>query len=244
MDRKQGKLYIVATPIGNLGDTTRRAAEVLAQVDLVAAEDTRHTRILLSHLGLVRPMVSYRSQNWRAQGESLLRMLAEGKEVALVTDAGTPCISDPGYLLVRRAAAAGIEIVAVPGASSLTAALSVAGFPAERFVFDGFLPQKKGRRKRLGLLAAEPRTVALFESPHRIASLLEALASLCPGRAVVVTRELTKLHEEIVRGTVTEVHAKLAGIKPRGEYVVVLGPLEKERAQDTGPARPMEMEDE
>jgi 16S rRNA (cytidine1402-2'-O)-methyltransferase len=242
MERKQGKLYVVATPIGNLGDTTQRAAEVLAKVDLVAAEDTRRTRILLAHLGLARPMVSYRSRNWRAQGESLLKLLAQGKEVALVTDAGTPCISDPGFILVRQAAAAGIEVVAVPGVSSLTAALSVSGFPAERFVFEGFLPQKKGRQKRLRELAAEPRTVVLFESPHRIRATLDALAGLCPGRPIVITRELTKLYEEIIRGTIIEVQARLSGVKPRGEYVIVLGPLEKGLREDADAAHPREDE--
>ncbi len=229
---------VVATPIGNLGDLSPRAAEALRGADLVAAEDTRRTRILLAHLGAGKPLLSYRSHNQARQIPGLLRLIAEGKNLALVTDAGVPGISDPGFLLVREAAAAGLMVEAIPGPSALTMALSLSGFPAERFIFDGFLPQKKGRQRRLGELAAEPRTVVLFESPHRILATLEAFASLCPQRALVVARELTKLYEEVTRGTAVEVAGKLRDVTPRGEYTLVLGPLGRTGAGSPGAGVP------
>lgn len=216
---------MVGTPIGNLGDVTLRAAEALRDADMVAAEDTRRTRVLLAHLGISRPMVSYRAHNEIREAPRLVRLMLEGRTLALVTDAGMPGISDPGSVIAREAAAAGIRVEAVPGVSALTAALSVSGFPTDRFVFEGFLPQKKGRRRRrLEELCADERTVALFESPHRIVSTLEMLADICPRRTLAVCRELTKLHEEVERGTAAELYERLRQKAPRGEYTLVLGP--------------------
>jgi 16S rRNA (cytidine1402-2'-O)-methyltransferase len=233
-----GRLLVVATPIGNLADITPRAAEALRDADIIAAEDTRRTRRLLAHLALGKRLISYRAHNQSRQAAGLIKLMREGKTLALVTDAGTPAISDPGFLLVREAAAAGIAVGAIPGPCALVTALSVSGFPSDRFVFEGFLPQKKGRRGRIEELAAEHRTVALYESPHRILSLLETLAELCPERQVVVARELTKLFEELIRGTCAEVNERLRGIPPRGEYTVILGPRPSRRNSDGGEDEP------
>ena len=189
----------------------------------MAAEDTRRTRKLLSHLGISKPLTSYRSQNRQRQAERLVGEILKGRRVALVTDAGMPGISDPGFLLVRKAVESGIPVTAVPGVSSLTTALSISGFPADRFVFEGFLPLKKGaRRRRLDALADEEKTVVLFESPHRIASTMEMLAEICPDREVVLAREMTKMYEETIRGSVSEVAVKVAEKATRGEYTLVL----------------------
>lgn len=227
-NRAYGKLLVVGTPIGNLKDITGRAVEALRESGLIAAEDTRRTRKLLSHLGISRPMVSYRAQNHARQTPRLIQMMQEGKTLALVTDAGMPGISDPGFFLVREAAAAGITVIPIPGVSALTTALSISGFPSDRFVFEGFLPQKAGRRKRrLEELAADTRTVAIFESPHRIISTTAMLAMICPAREVTVVRELTKVHEEIIRGCAAEVAEKIENAAPRGEYTLIIGPRGK-----------------
>jgi 16S rRNA (cytidine1402-2'-O)-methyltransferase len=204
-----GRLEVVATPIGNLGDLTPRAREVLLSADLIAAEDTRRTSTLLSAIGISGKLISLHEHNETSRIESLVAELLAGKVVALVSDAGTPLLSDPGYALVRAAAAAGIEVRAIPGASALTAALSIAGLPTDRFVFEGFLPARAGERRAvLARLAAEQRTVVLFEAPHRIAAALADLSQLFgPERRAVVARELTKLHEAVYRGSLAELAA-------------------------------------
>ena len=214
---------VVGTPIGNLSDITYRAVETLKEADLVAAEDTRRTRKLLSHLGINPPMVSYRSHNRQRQAERLLAMLKEGKRIALVTDAGMPGISDPGFILVRLAREAGFPVRSIPGVSSLTAALSISGFPADRFIFEGFLSHKKGpRKRRLQELSMEARTVIIFESPHRIASTVDMLAEICPERPMVLAREMTKIFEEIIQGTPRELAERLEKDAPRGEYTLIM----------------------
>jgi 16S rRNA (cytidine1402-2'-O)-methyltransferase len=216
-------LYVVATPIGNLEDITARALRVLKEVDVVACEDTRRTRALLSHFDIHTPTVSYYEHNKLTRGPQLLRQLAEGRSIALVSDAGTPGISDPGVLLVREARAAGVTVVPIPGPSAVVAALSAAGVPADRFVFDGFLPVKPGRRlNRLKALRALETTTVVYESPHRILAALEAIAEVFGDAPVVVARELTKQFEEIVTASAAEHLARLRLAEPRGEFVVVL----------------------
>jgi len=218
-----GTLYVVATPIGNLEDLTLRALRVLKEVELVACEDTRRTRGLLSHFDIHVPVTSYFAHNQLTKGEALLRVLREGKSVALVTDAGTPGISDPGFLLVRAAREAGIAVVPVPGPSAVIAALSAAGVPADRFVFDGFLPVKPGRRlHRLEALRALEMTVVCYESPHRILASLEAIAQVFGAAEIVVARELTKQFEEIVRGTAAALRERFAAATVRGEFTLVI----------------------
>jgi 16S rRNA (cytidine1402-2'-O)-methyltransferase len=196
---------------------------VLREVDLIACEDTRRTRALLSHFDIHTPTVSYYEHNKLARGPQILRRLAEGAAVALVTDAGTPGISDPGFLLVRDARAAGVPVVPVPGPSAVAAALSAAGVPADRFVFDGFLPVKPGKRlNRLRALRELETTVVVYESPHRIVPALEAIATVFGDAEVVVARELTKQFEEIVRATPAAHLERLRATPPRGEFVVVI----------------------
>jgi len=218
-----GTLFVVATPIGNLEDITLRALRVLKEVDVIACEDTRRTRALLSHFDIHTPTVSYFEHNKLARGPQLLRQLAEGRSIALVTDAGTPGISDPGFMLVRDARAAGIPVVPVPGPAAVAAVLSAAGIPADRFVFDGFLPIKSGRRvNRLTALRELETTIVLYESPHRILATLEAIATVFGDREIVVGRELTKQFEEIVRATAAAHHERLAAAGVRGEFTVVI----------------------
>ncbi len=218
-----GTLYVVATPIGNLEDVTLRALRVLREADLVACEDTRRTRGLLTHFDIHVPVTSYFERNKLAKGEVLLRALKDGKLVALVTDAGTPGISDPGFLLVRAARDAGIPVVPVPGPSALIAALSVAGVPADRFVFDGFLPVKPGRRiHRLEALRDLQMTIVCYESPHRILASLEAIAQVFGEVEMVVARELTKQFEEISRGTPARLREHFGRAAVRGEFTLVI----------------------
>lgn len=227
-----GTLYVVATPIGNLEDITRRALRVLGEVNVVACEDTRRTRALLTHFALATPTVSYHEHNETSRAGELVARMLDGESVALVSDAGTPCISDPGYRLVREAAAAGIDVVPIPGASAGVAALSASGLATDAFLFVGFLPAKRSARKaRLAELAGVRETVVFYEAPHRIGAMLEDLGEAFGEREVVVARELTKLHEELVRGTVAEVAAKLTSERHRGEFVVVV-----EGASDRGAA--------
>ncbi len=220
-----GTLYLVPTPIGNLGDISRRAAETLAAADFLAAEDTRVTVKLLNHLGLKKPMVTYHRHNCDTAGPAILRRIEEGETCALVTDAGTPAISDPGEELVALCAAAGIEVVSIPGPCALTVALSVSGLPTGRFTFEGFLPlNKKNRRAQLEGLADEERTMIFYEAPHKLRSTLDDLAdTFGPDRPLAVCRELTKLHEEVLRLTVGEAVAHYAAQEPRGEFVLVVG---------------------
>src|SRR6266540_3224549 len=218
-----GTLYVVATPIGNLEDVTLRALRVLKEVDLVACEDTRRTRGLLTHFDIRAPVTSYFEHNKLAKGEILLGALREGKSVALVTDAGTPGISDPGFLLVREAREAGIPVVPVPGPSAVVAALSAAGIPADAFVFDGFLPVKPGRRvHRLEALRELETTIVCYESPHRILASLEAIGQVFGETEIVVAREMTKQFEEIVRGTAAALRERFASGPVRGEFTVVI----------------------
>jgi len=231
-----GTLYVVATPIGNLEDVTLRALRILRDADLIAAEDTRRTRKLLVAHGIDRPMTSYHDAVERARAPRIVERLLAGASVALVSDAGTPGIADPGYHLVRGALAAGVRVVPIPGPSSVTALVSVAGFPAERFVFEGFLPTRPGARiARLRALAAEPRALVFLEAARRLAGFLDAArAALGGGRPAAIGRELTKLHEEILRGTLDDLAARVAaGGEPKGEVtVVVAGAPEGKRERD------------
>jgi len=219
-----GVLYVVATPIGNLEDVTLRALRVLREVDLVAAEDTRRTRVLLAHHGIHKPLTSYYDAVERQRAAAIVEKLAAGARVALVTDAGTPGIADPGYHLVRGALAAGIAVVPVPGPSAVTAVVSVAGLPAERFVFEGFLPTRPGPRARhLSALAGEPRALVFFEAGRRLAAFLAAAESALGDREGLVARELTKLHEEILRGRLRQLRERVRAIEPvRGEVTVLI----------------------
>ena len=226
MARVTGRLQVVATPIGNLADLSERAREALAAADVIAAEDTRHTGALLKAMGLATPLVSLHEHNESRRVPGLLARLAQGERVALVSDAGTPLLSDPGYELVRAAVAAGFEVSAIPGPSAITAALAVAALPTDRFCFEGFLPaRERERRAALEALAQEPRTLVFFEAPHRIAaSLADIAAVLGPEREAVVARELTKAHETIYRGTLRELTARAATEAnfARGEITLVV----------------------
>ena len=220
-----GVLHIVATPIGNLEDVTARALRVLREVDLIAAEDTRVTKNLLRHFGIPTPLVRHDAHvEHRGSGAILDRLMA-GQSVALVCDAGTPLLSDPGQELVAEAVKLGIRVEPVPGPSALLAALVASGLPVGRFVFEGFLPRSNDRRERLIEIAREPRTVVLYEGPHRVKETLADLASVCgPERGCAAGREITKKFEEFVRGTLAEVAAHFDQHEPRGEFVLVLGP--------------------
>ena len=223
-----GCLYVVATPIGNLGDMTYRAVQVLKQVALVAAEDTRHSRKLLAHYQIGTPLVSYHEHNARQKVDPLLERLRVGDDVALISDAGTPGIADPGYRLVQACHAAGIRVAAVPGASALVGALSVAGVPTDRFTFEGFLPAKTAARRNLlqdrtGL----DQTLVFYEAPHRLLAAFKDLQEVAgPDRQLVVVRELTKLHEEVFRGSVAEALVHFGQGSVKGELVLILPPAE------------------
>ncbi len=217
-----GTLYLVATPIGNLDDITHRAVKVLSAVDLIAAEDTRKTKILLDHYSISKPMLSYFSYNERQRTPQLIEKLLQGMSIALVSDAGTPGISDPAFHIVQSALVSGIPIVPIPGPSAFVSALIVSGLPTDRFVFEGFLPVKKGRKTKLEILRTEPRTIILYESPHRILKTLGEIQASFGDRQVVVARELTKKFEEIVRGKLSMVLPHLTGKPTRGEYVIVV----------------------
>jgi 16S rRNA (cytidine1402-2'-O)-methyltransferase len=224
--RVTGRLQVIATPIGNLADLSERAREALAQADIIAAEDTRHTGALLKALGLATPLLSLHAHNESRRVPALLTRLAQGERVALVSDAGTPLLSDPGYELVRAAISAGFEVSAIPGPSAITAALAVAGLPTDRFCFEGFLPaRERERRAALEALAHERRTLVFFEAPHRIAAALADMAAvLGPEREAVVARELTKAHETLYRGTLSELAARAATEAnfARGEITLVV----------------------
>lgn len=218
-----GILYLVGTPIGNFGDMTDRARETLGTVAVVAAEDTRRTGRLLAHFGIEARMVSLFQGNEGRRTQELLKELRSDHDVAVVSDAGMPGLSDPGYQLVRASVDAGIEVRVVPGPSSLLSALVVSGLPTDRFVFEGFLPRRAGdRRMRLRGLAHDRRTVVLFESPHRVTTLLRDVLVELGNRRVAIARELTKLHEEVIRGRTSDVLARLPDLGLKGELVVVL----------------------
>lgn len=216
-------LYVVATPIGNLEDVTLRALRVLREVDVIAAEDTRRTRKLLARYEIHTPLTSYHEGNERAKAEVLAQRLEAGESVALVSDAGTPTISDPGYRLVRAAADKGLPVTPVPGASAAVAALSVCGLATDRFVFQGFLPSRRGRRKeKLQELREDPRTAVYYEAPRRVRDTLSDMREVLGDRAALVGRELTKAHEELLRGTLSELAERLDRDAPRGEFVIVV----------------------
>jgi 16S rRNA (cytidine1402-2'-O)-methyltransferase len=215
-------LYVVSTPIGNLEDMSPRAVRVLKEVDVVAAEDTRHTKTLFAHFGIATRLVSYHDHNERSASQYLGRLLAEGKSVAIVSDAGTPGLSDPGYDAVSEAIRISAPVVSVPGPSAVTAALSISGLPTDRFVFEGFLPVKKGRKTRLSALALESRTLVFFEGPHRLVRTLNDLAEALGERRIAVCRELTKQFEEVRRGTIPEMIDVFSAGAIRGEFVLVV----------------------
>jgi 16S rRNA (cytidine1402-2'-O)-methyltransferase len=217
-----GALILVATPIGNLEDFSARAVATLSEVDLLLCEDTRHTARLLDHYQVKVPTTSYGSHNLRTKLPWILGQLAEGKRIALVSDAGTPGISDPGTVLVDAAVRNGISVSAIPGASALLMAVALAGLPTDRFVFEGFLPHKKGRQTRLRTLVGEPRTIVLYESPHRLVKTLGELLEQLGDRPAAVARELTKIHEEIRRGSLSEHLHHFQAQPPRGEFVIVI----------------------
>jgi 16S rRNA (cytidine1402-2'-O)-methyltransferase len=218
-----GTLYLVATPIGNLEDITLRALRVLREVSLVAAEDTRHTRRLLSRYEITTPLTSYFEHNKLTKLDAVLAALAEG-DVALVSDAGTPGISDPGYELVRAAVQAGRPVVPIPGASAVIAAVAASGLPTDAYLYIGYLPRKDGeRRALLGEVASEKRTIVCYEAPHRVLDALTDIADELGDRPIAVARELTKLHEEIWRGTVRGAIRRFVETAPRGEFTLVIG---------------------
>jgi 16S rRNA (cytidine1402-2'-O)-methyltransferase len=220
-----GRLYLVATPIGNLEDITYRAVRVLREADVIACEDTRHTRKLLDHYGIRKPVISYHEHNEAERSAELATRLQQGGSVALVSDAGMPLISDPGYRLVRAAIEAGIPVEPVPGPSAALAALSASGLPTDQFHFAGFLPAKEGQRARLlEALRHEDGTLIFYEAPHRILEALEAVEAVLGPRPVVVARELTKIHEEFLRGTPAEIRAQLqARASVKGEFTLLVG---------------------
>ncbi len=218
----KGTLYVVATPIGNLEDITLRALRVLKEVDVIAAEDTRHTRKLLSHYGISRPLMSYWGAREKVRAEAVISTLRDGRDVALVTDSGTPGISDPGGVVVREAVEAGLDVVPVPGPSAVIAALSVSGISAREFVYLGFLPNKRSQRiKRLESLRFEERTLVFYEAPHRLLESLADILDLLGDRYTAVCHELTKLNEEVMRGRLSLLISELEEGTVAGEYVIV-----------------------
>lgn len=218
----KGTLYIVSTPIGNLEDITLRALEVLKSVDIIACEDTRHSAKLLSHYNIQTKKISYYDEIEDKRSGTLIRMLEAGQNVALISDAGTPGVSDPGYRIIQKALAVDITVLPVPGPSSILAALISSGFAVDRFCFEGFLPRKKGRKTRLEELSVEPRTMIIFESPVRLLKTLTDLHAYFGDRRIVVGREMTKYYEEYIRGSIPEVLEHFKQKKPRGEFVLVV----------------------
>ena len=217
-------LYLVATPVGNLSDISTRALETLRVVDYVASEDTRRTGILLKHFHIKRPQISFHEHNKERVTERIIRLLQKGNSVALVTNAGTPGISDPGYLLIRECIIKQVPVECLPGPTAFVPALVASGLPCDRFVFEGFLPQKKGRQKRLKELKEESRTIILYESPYRIRKCLQQLIEVFgKERPACLARELTKIHEEYSRGTLEEILIRLGDRDPKGECIILIG---------------------
>jgi len=222
-----GTLYIVATPIGNLEDITYRAVRILGEVDLIAAEDTRHSLKLLNHFNISKPLTSYFDHNQQFKGERILNSLRQGKNVALISDAGTPCVSDPGYNLVRDAVAENIPVIPIPGACAAVTALAGSGLPSDSFTFAGFPPARQGKRRAfLTAMNTLPGTLVLYEAPHRLEDCLLDIRAVMGERQVVVARELTKIYEEFIRGTAPEILAHIARGKVRGEVVILIAPGE------------------
>jgi 16S rRNA (cytidine1402-2'-O)-methyltransferase len=227
-----GILYIVATPIGNLEDITLRAIRILKEADLIAAEDTRHTQKLLNKYDIRTPVTSYHDHNKEEKAPVLVARMLEGKNVALVSDAGTPGISDPGYFLINLAVDQKVPVVPVPGATAAIAALSISGLPTDSFVFEGFLPSRHtARMRRLEELKQEKRTLVLYEAPHRIHQTIDDMAAVLGDRKAVMTRELTKVHEETIRGTLSEIRDHLIKGSSKGEFTVIVHGAEEHPAQ-------------
>jgi len=229
-----GTLYLVPTPVGNMEDITMRALRVLREADLILAEDTRTSGNLLRHFDIRNAMLSYHKFNEHRTVESIVERLLAGQTIAVVSDAGTPGISDPGFLVAREAIRAGVEVITLPGATAFVPALVSSGLPCDRFCFEGFLPQKKGRQTRLQALAEETRTMIFYESPHRIVKALAQFVEVFgPERLASVCREISKVHEESVRGTLQELLDHFTETEPRGEFVIVVGGKEQIREQRT-----------
>lgn len=219
-------LYVVATPIGNLEDITERALRILKEVDLIAAEDTRHTRKLLSRYKIDTPTTSYHGHSTDAKVAALVAKMEEGEDIALVSDAGTPGISDPAYSLIQTALKAEVQVIPIPGPAAFLTALMGSGLPMDKFVYMGFIPAKKGRKSLFESIKDEKRTVIFYESPHRIQKTLnQMLDALGPDRTVVLAREITKIHETFHRGTLGEIHDEFSKSKPKGEMVLLVAPL-------------------
>ena len=221
----QGKLYIVSTPIGNLKDITLRAIEILNEVDFILCEDTRVTSILLKQYNIIKKLISFNAVSEIKKIPLILERMQKGQRYALVSDSGTPAISDPGVRLVSEAIKEGIQVITIPGATALIAALTISGLPTDSFVFEGFLPQKKGRQKKLKELNEEKRTIVLYESSHRIIKLINELVEYLPDRYVVICRELTKKFEETWRGYPSQIKEKINEKILKGEFVVVIAPI-------------------
>ena len=230
----KGILYIVSTPIGNLEDITLRALRVLKEVDVIAAEDTRHSLKLLNHYGISKPLISYWGEKEKVKAEETVRMLHAGQTVALISDAGTPGISDPGNVLIRRAIEEGISVVPIPGPAAVIAALSMSGFSTDSFIFRGFLPVKESQRlKELKNLSLDSRTIVLYEAPHRLLGTLDDIGEIFQDRNAVVIKEITKLYEEVFRGTASGIRERLESSKLAGEYVIVLEGRPAEKMHST-----------
>ena len=226
-------LSLVPTPVGNLEDITMRAIKVLKEADVILCEDTRTSGILLKHFGIEARLLSHHKFNEHKTASSLAQRMAAGENMALITDAGTPAISDPGFLLVRECVAQGVEVQCLPGATAFVPALACSALPCERFTFEGFLPQKKGRQTRLKELATESRTMIFYESPHRVVKTLAQFAEYFgPDRCASVSREISKIHEQTVRGTVQELLAHFTENEPRGEFVVIVEGCGKRQKSD------------
>ena len=217
-----GTLYIVGTPIGNLSDLTHRAETTLQSVDIIAAEDTRVSRKLLNHYKIQTPLISYHDKNEMPQSQKLVERLMLGDNIALISDAGTPCISDPGYRLVHSARKMDIEVITIPGPSAVIAALSISGIPTDHYYFEGFLPAKKGRKTRFELLESLPATIVIYESPLRVLRTLKDVERYWGNRAVSISRELTKIYEETFVGTITDAIQYFEKSKPKGEFVLLV----------------------
>ncbi len=218
-----GKLFVVGTPIGNLADITYRAIDVLNNVEFIFAEDTRVSKKLLNHYSIDKKIYSYHDYSRDSEVINLINILVDGSNVALISDAGTPTISDPGYRLIRKCIKKGIDVIPIPGPSAVTAALSVAGLPSDSFTFIGFLPQKKGRVKKIEQLNDIENTIIVFESPHRILKTLNQFLEILGNRQVVIGRELTKLYEEIIRGNLKEIIQRISDKSLKGEIVIMIG---------------------
>ncbi len=220
---KTGKLYIIATPIGNLEDLTFRAKRILGEVDLIACEDTRHSGILLKHYDIKKPLLSFHSHSGQAKVEKIMEYLNNGSDVALISDAGTPGISDPAFTLIQAALKANVEIIPIPGATALITAICAAGLPIDKFLYLGFLPVKKGRQTLFKKIEGSEHTVVFYESPHRLLKTVGELKKyLKPNTRIVIAKELTKIHETFFRGTLEDIEKKLPEGKPKGEYVILI----------------------